>query len=124
MDERFQFTLDHSRRFLRITLHGTWTRDTVDRYRETVRKTVGAMTMEGYALEDVVILIDTRNLVVQSRDVADYYSAVPIYAAARPRKVATLAASRLVGIQIRRIGTGVQQIFDDEQDALEWLSSA
>ena len=82
------------------------------------------MRERGYELEDVVVLIDTRDLVVQSRDVAGYYGQTPIHGTAKPRKLATLVASRLVGMQVRRVSAGVQEIFDDGGDALAWLFDA
>lgn len=123
-NESFRIEIDHARRFLRVTLHGHWERGTVDRYRDGIRAAVRTMTANGYGLEDALVLVDTRALAVQGKDVADYYSEVPIYSAAQPRKLATLAASRLVGMQVRRISTGIQQIFDDEGEALNWLFGA
>ena len=69
-DENFKITIDHDRRFLKIVLHGLWKRETVHQYRDTVRKTVNATPLNGYSLQDVRVLIDTRMLAVQSRDVA------------------------------------------------------
>lgn len=120
-EDRFALDQDHQRRFLRITLQGDWNHDTVDHYREAVRVAVRNMVLRGYHLEDAVILLDTRTLPVQTRDVADYYSRAPIYSGASPKKIATLTASRLVGIQLRRISTGAQQVFEDERAALTWL---
>ncbi|RVT94835.1 hypothetical protein [Sphingomonas crocodyli] len=119
--EHFRFEIDHSRRFLKIILDGIWTRETVDLYREAVRKTVRDMAMRGVPLTEVAVLIDTRALPVQSRDVADYYAESPLYPAADPRRIATLVVSRLVGIQVRRVGTGVREIFENEQEAIDWL---
>ena len=122
--EPFQFEVDHARRFLRITLQGGWGRDTVDHYREAVRRTVQTMAIKGVRLDDVAILLDTRDLSVQTRDVAEYYAETPIYAAAQPRRIATLVTSRLVGMQVRRVSTRVEQVFDDEAEALTWLLDA
>lgn len=119
--DNYVIRVDYKRRLLRITSRGVWTIAVVDQYRRDVRAILQVLADHGCAVGDVCVLLDTRMLHVQSRDVADYYGRQPIYSGGLPRKVALLAESLLVGMQLKRIGIGNKRIFLDEQEAIDWL---
>ncbi|MBB5714134.1 STAS/SEC14 domain-containing protein [Sphingomonas aerophila] len=119
-DELWRFDLDTQLRFLRITLRGFWTEAVLDRYEPILAQQMRANKLLG---GETSILVDTRELQIQSLAVAERQQAQlaelkPFHAT----RCALLVPGALAKMQASRIGSPVDhKVFSDEDSAMAWL---
>ena len=115
----YEISLDRDRKLLRAVFNGLWDLQTLERY-ETERE--AAVRDAGWRSGEYDYLLDLRDHPVQTKDVSaksyEYYHTYQ----PRPRKLALIVTSALARMQVMRIVDTAERLFDNEQDALDWLA--
>ena len=117
----FTVEAEPSRKLLRIALRGFWTEETIERYDRALRDAAGTMAAVGCPLAEILCLVDARDLSTQTQQlIADYRTRFSA-SERQPKRIATVTSSALMKLQAQRLAFPNQRIFDNEQEAVDWL---
>lgn len=117
----YEISLDTEHKLLRLKLNGMWEVETLKRFEGERRM---RLQLAGWKSGEFDCLVDLREHGVQTKEVAaggqEIHQAVDL----RPRKLAIIVAGAIKKMQVSRTIEGtLEQVFDDEHEALRWLSS-
>ena len=120
----FGITSDRAAKLMRITYNGNWTVETVEQLRQETRNEVVRLAAAGCLPHELLILIDRRNQGPLSQEVVEATRTLSTENSGRAKRVALIVSGVLNKMQIKRINVaGTTQVFEDEDAALEWLTT-
>lgn len=120
MDSFYALNFDARTKLLRVTFTGHWTPQVVTAYEQDRRAVALNLAKQGFAANDVLLLVDARAQGPQSPEVVAGLARLMQDAALKPRRTAVLASSALRRRQADRIASN-GQVFASEDDAVDWL---
>lgn len=117
----FTILTDPGRKLIRITMRGFWDTAAITAYDTEIRTAAARMMAAGCRRDEMLALVDTRDLNAQAQDQVAAYKEQFSAHDRQPRRLATIVSSALLKRQIERIALPNQRIFEDEDEALHWL---
>jgi len=122
MTAKYEFSLDHARHLLRITMRGYWTIEDLHAF---VGERRVVLTKAGWTAGNHVCLIDLRDYAVQSKEFHTEAHKVASDPRNKLARLAILHSSVLVKMQgDRTIPDDNRRFFDVEAEAIAWLMGA
>lgn len=118
---RYTIHADVGAKLLEIELRGFWTRADAVAYRAARDEAMLRLRASGVDLENLLILVDARQMSTQSQDVIDTFQRLLAGSELQPRRSAMVLSSTLGVMQVRRIGMPGQRLFTDVVEARAWL---
>ncbi len=123
-EDKFRIIADPRRQLLRIALMGHWEVADVLTYKAALGEAVQGMRAQKCPPGSIAALVDTREGGVQSQDVVAAWQKELGSMTPAPRRLATIVSSALLRRQVDRIAIANQRLFDNEDEAMEWLLSS
>lgn len=121
-ESKFTVAAEPDRRLVRIAMRGFWTEADIAAYDVELKRIGALMVVKGCPREEILALVDARKLSAQSQELVESYRRRFSAPERQPRRIATLVSSALFKRQVERVALPNQRIFEDEAEALEWLT--
>jgi hypothetical protein len=115
-------TFDSERKLVRAVMGGLLSIADVDCFSREKDEAVQAM---GLASGEFFLLVETRDNMVQSKDVVAAFQSLMLHSPLKAKRIAAVRVGALSTLQFRRIAAVRQfaQVFESSEDAQAWLFS-